>query len=102
MPLEVPSDDVDFVIVPSFWFHCFYSTGAGPHWRFLTPQYYSGALETKPASQEELSQYWSRIREAYGGYGGGRALIVVHHAFVMDTCLGPLKWSLRGPLAPSL
>jgi hypothetical protein len=99
---RVHAVDVDFVIVPSFWFHCFYSTG-GPHWKFLLPQDYAGTWETETAaSQEKMSQYWSRIREAYGGYGGGRALIVVHHAFVMDTRLGSLKWPLLGPSAARL
>ena len=98
---RVHAVDVDFVIVPSFWFHCFYSTG-GPHWKFLVPEDYAGTFGTEIASQEEMSQYWSRIREAYGGYGGGRALIVVHHAFVMDTRLGSLKWPLLGPSAARL
>lgn len=90
VPLDVPSDSVDFVVVPSFWFHCFFSTG-GPHWRFLAPDDYAAWYEGSPFGPEDLSLYWSRIREVYGGYGGGKALIVVHHSFVMDTWTGSPK-----------
>ena len=64
----------NFVIVPSFLFHCFTERG-GPDWQ----------LVTSDARLDRQRAYWNRIRTGTTTIGGGRALIVVQQSFTPDS-----------------
>ena len=74
-------DDIDVVVVPSFLFHCFARHG-GPFWDLF---YSLNAQTTDERREQGALKYWKQVRDTYGHYGRGRALIVVHQSFTPDT-----------------